>query len=295
MKQFCFVLPALLFTCLLHSQPSANKQTILYGQIERIDLSKEPHSRWYDSAYKAYQPEKKMIETIRKVNTNDITIEAFFGSWCGDSKREMPRMLKVFDLSGIAPSQVLLIAVGDGDSLYKQSPGHQEKSKGIFRVPTFIIYKKGKEIGRVNEFPVLSAERDLSAILTEGKYEPNYKTFELVHQWLEDGTLTNKNASTRGLAMQLKWLASGESELNSLGYLLLKHNKIAEALRLFQVNANLYPESANVISSLGEGYLKNGDTKNAIIQLERSLELNKDPQLVKEILQLLYEAKGLKG
>jgi predicted Zn-dependent protease len=93
----------------------------------------------------------------------------------------------------------------------------------------------------------------------------------------------------------LKWLACGESELNSLGYLLLKHNRAAEALRLFQVNATLYPESANVISSLGEGYLKNGDSKNAIIQLERSLELNKEPQLIKEILQLLYEAKGLKG
>ena len=65
-------------------------------------------------------------------------------------------------------------------------------------------------------------------------------------------------------------------------------------MKLFQANYNLYPESANIISSLGEGYLKNKDTKNALIYLERALEQNKDPKAVKEILALLYEAMGLK-
>jgi hypothetical protein len=39
--------------------------------------------------------------------------------------------------------------------------------------------------------------------------------------------------------------------------------------------------------------LKTGDTKNAVLNLERALELNKDPQLLKPVLKLLYEAKGV--
>ena len=48
------------------------------------------------------------------------------------------------------------------------------------------------------------------------------------------------------------------------------------------------------MSSLGEGYCKTGDMKNAVAFLERSLEINKDPKMVKEILAILYEAKGVK-
>lgn len=86
-------------------------------------------------------------------------------------------------------------------------------------------------------------------------------------------------------------MVTGERELNSLGYVLLEQGKKAEALKIFQVNAILYPESANVLSSLGEGYYENADHHNAVVTLEKALELNKEPQLVKEILNVLYKAK----
>lgn len=94
--------------------------------------------------------------------------------------------------------------------------------------------------------------------------------------------------------MQLKPLTGNEFELNSLGYLLIGQDRKKEAFKIFQINNYLYPESANVLSSLGEGYLRNGDTTNAILYLERSLEKNKDPQAVKSVLDLLYEANGVK-
>ena len=65
-------------------------------------------------------------------------------------------------------------------------------------------------------------------------------------------------------------------------------------MKIFQANYSLYPESANITSSLGEGYLKNTDTKNAVIYLERALQQNKNPNSFREILNLLYEAKGVK-
>jgi len=190
--------------------------------------------------------------------------------------------------------KIKIITVGDSDSLYKQSPQHEEKGLGIFRVPTFIIYKNGVEVNRINEYPVNSLEKDLLIIISNQTYTPNYHSFLLINKWLNDGTLLDENISSRSLAGQLKPLVNNENEINSLAYLLLKQPKEKEALKLFQANYNLYPESVNIISSLGEGYLKNKDTKNAVLYLEWSLEQNKDPKMVKEILPLLYEAKGVK-
>ncbi len=53
----------------------------------------------------------------------------------------------------------------------------------------------------------------------------------------------------------------------------------------------MYPESANIVSSLGEGYYENGDNKKAVSFLEKALELNKNPQDIKGILEILYKAK----
>ncbi len=158
-------------------------------------------------------------------------------------------------------------------------------------MPTFIIYKNGIEINRINEFPVFSLEKDLLGILNNQSYTPNYRSFASISKWLTDGTLLDDNISTAGLAKQLRFLVNDEHELNSLGYLLLKQDMEKEALKIFQINYNLYPESANIVSSLGEGYFETGDIKRAIAVLEKALELNKNPQDVKGILEILYKAK----
>ncbi len=133
-----------------------------------------------------------------------------------------------------------------------------------------------------------------SILLPNQPVTPNYHSFATINKWLDDGTLLDENISSHGLAIQLKPLTNNEYELNGIGYLLLGQNKKKEALKIFQINDYLYLESANVISSLGEGYLRNGDTTNAVLYLERSLEQNKNPQAVQGILDVLYEAKGLK-
>lgn len=273
---------------------TTTKPVILYGAISKEDLMKAPFHKWFDSTYHAYEPAVAAITAIKKTNTKDIGIEIFLGTWCGDSKREVPRFVKLLNETSFPMKHVKIIALGS-DSLYKQSPQHEEAGKGIFRVPVFIVYKNGVELGRINEFPVVSLEKDILTILNGNNYSPNYKSFALINEWLNDGTLLHKNSSIRGMALQLKHLVSSERELNSLGYLLIQQGKKEEALKLFQLNAQLYPESANVLSSMGEGYLKTGDTKSAIQFLEKALEINKDPQLVKDILKVLYAAKGVKG
>ena len=66
----------------------------------------------------------------------------------------------------------------------------------------------------------------------------------------------------------------GENNLNAIGYYLLRKDRINDAIEIFKLNVELYPESWNVYDSLGEAYMKNGDKELAIKNYEKSLQLN---------------------
>jgi tetratricopeptide (TPR) repeat protein len=64
------------------------------------------------------------------------------------------------------------------------------------------------------------------------------------------------------------------NELNSLGYELINRNKIKEAIEIFKLNVEAYPQSSDAYDSLGEGYMRNGDKELAIVNYQKSLDLN---------------------
>jgi len=68
--------------------------------------------------------------------------------------------------------------------------------------------------------------------------------------------------------------AVAEARLNDLGYVLLRQNKLSEAIGVFRVNVALYPQSSNVYDSLGEAYAVKGDKERAIANYRKSLELD---------------------
>lgn len=65
-----------------------------------------------------------------------------------------------------------------------------------------------------------------------------------------------------------------EARLNTLGYTLMRLNKLPEAIAIFKLNVELYANSWNVYDSLGEAYMANGDKELAITNYKKSLELN---------------------
>lgn len=289
--KYIIVLLLALSNSLLIAQTSPGKQRILYGVCNKDSLTAEPFANWFNPGYESYTPVNSVTASLRRQSFDNITIKVFFGTWCGDSKREIPRFMKLLSAISFHEKKVELIAVGGNDSLVKQSPGHEEAGLGIFRVPTFIVYRNGVELNRINEFPVFSLEKDLLTILNNQFYSPNYRSFGTILKWMNDSILTDENNSIRGMAEQLRSLVADEHELNSLGYLVLKQGRKKEALQIFRMNYTLFPESANTASSLGQGYFENNDFKKAVSFLERSLELNKDPNGIKEVLEILYKAK----
>jgi tetratricopeptide (TPR) repeat protein len=67
---------------------------------------------------------------------------------------------------------------------------------------------------------------------------------------------------------------SSERSINAAGYVLMADGKLKEAIELFKINVQLFPQSWNVYDSLGEAYANAGDTALAVQNYEKSIQLN---------------------
>jgi tetratricopeptide (TPR) repeat protein len=79
----------------------------------------------------------------------------------------------------------------------------------------------------------------------------------------------------------------GEGKINQMGYEALQAGRLDDAVGLFRLNVQAYPESWNVYDSLGEGYAAKGDTALAIEAYEKSLRLKPDSEPGKKALEAL--------
>jgi len=115
----------------------------------------------YDPIYAAYNPDAATLIELKKLLKKE-KIKIVFGTWCGDSKANVPNFFKVLDALHFKEKNVDIIAV-DGT---KKAENGIIDGLNIQRVPTFIIYdKKGIELGRIVEGPKTTLEGDLLAIL----------------------------------------------------------------------------------------------------------------------------------
>lgn len=77
------------------------------------------------------------------------------------------------------------------------------------------------------------------------------------------------------------------NDLNNFGYMLLRGGQLADAMKIFKANVELYPENANAHDSLGEGYMEAGQKAEAIASYKKSLELDpKNTNAVKTLEKL---------
>jgi tetratricopeptide (TPR) repeat protein len=282
MNKLSFLLLCLFFSVAVLAQ---KREIKLLGEVTLLQLKQEPYATWYSKNHEDYQPNGRIVEALKKTNPAKYTIKVFFGSWCGDSKRELPKMMKLLEKLSFTQNNFTLIGVDDSTEVYKQSPQRQEAGMNIFRVPTFIVYENNIEVGRIVEYPAETMERDLLRIFSKKEYAPNYFGYPQIIQWMKDGLLTDENISSRGLAMQLKSRVSNESELNACGYVLMAQGNVKEAVTVFRINANLFPQSTNCWDSLGEAYAKAGQKDKAFQAYEYVLEL--DPKNENAKAQLL--------
>jgi thiol-disulfide isomerase/thioredoxin len=263
-------------------------QLILAGHGSHSVLQQPNYKAWYDQSYNAYTTDTATVFQLKPL-LNHTRMEVFLGSWCGDSKREVPHMLKVLQQAGMDTAKVLLVFVDNSIKNYKQSPQHEEKNRNIHHVPTFIVYDGNKEMGRIIESPRTSLEKDLLAILKTEPYQPNY---EAIDHWMKqvknrESILTDE--SLNNLVSELKPLCKHYGEFNTYGYVLLAANKSAEAINVFRLNTFIYPNTAGVFDSLGEAYEKFGNKPAAITAYEKVLLLKPTDENAKKRIVALRD------
>lgn len=256
-------------------------KTHLIGQCDRNALEQEDFKSWFDENYDNYIVNTDLLKQVKR-KTKNITIEIFMATWCGDSRQEVPRFFKILDALKIDESTISIINLNNGKETYKQSPTHEEVGKLIFRVPTFIIYKNGAEIGRIIESPVTSLEMDLVQILLDLPTAPNYKAVHKLEKLFTEKGVTTDEKELLAYARAIVQTSRNSSEFNSYGYLLLGKGEIDKAIAVFYINMLLYRNEANSFDSLAEAYEKKGDTKSALEMYKKALEINPNSEHAKE-------------
>jgi thiol-disulfide isomerase/thioredoxin len=152
--------------------PPAERQEekVLVGSIQRGDLEQAPYKTWFDPMYQSFQPAENDLNLIKK-NINDYEIKLFMGTWCADSQREVPKFLKLLDLSGFEMNRLEIKAVEEDKTL---PHGGQEEYNVVY-VPTIIFLKDGKEVNRFVEYPQKSFQEDIADIVSGEDYKNSYE------------------------------------------------------------------------------------------------------------------------
>lgn len=135
---------------------------MLYGKIT-LDQLFYDYPDWQEE-YETYSPQQAVIKKLSKLNP-DVKVLIFLGTWCSDSKREVPHFFKILDQAKLTSKIPIEMWAVDRK---KNLPNNLSKEYQIEYVPTFIFLRKGQEIGRIVESPeALYLEEDVLKILSD--------------------------------------------------------------------------------------------------------------------------------
>lgn len=150
-------LKAIILLCFITLTACANNHStesnILVGVVtkEHLLVSEEI----FNDNYRDFS-----LEVTDEVALNNwpknLHIDIYFGTWCHDSQREVPKILSILENNKQTTSQLIALDVNKNDT------GGLAKAANIKFTPTFVIFAEGKEIGRIIERPNDSLVKDIT-------------------------------------------------------------------------------------------------------------------------------------
>jgi len=263
-----------------------DNKDMLLGKINKSGLQSHSFAKWFNKNHDDYIVNTALVKTFKK-DLEHYTIKVFLGTWCGDSKKEVPRFYKVLETANFPMQQLEVIALDQSDEAYKQSPNGEEKGLNIHKVPTFIFYKNGEEVNRIVEHPKETFERDILKIITTSSYRSNYQAATYLYSFLENNSLDSLKSVELDFIPKMARYTKGSRDLNSFGYVYLRSNQIEKALYVLDLNAKLYPHDNNVFDSLAEAYFINENDNEALKNYYKVLSLKpNDENALKMVAQI---------
>ncbi|MFQ6604163.1 MAG: TlpA family protein disulfide reductase [Fidelibacterota bacterium] len=142
------------------SSASVMDEEKILGMCTISDITSGYHGKWYNKEFAEYEVDTFALRPVQEI-LGEIQIVLVFGTWCSDSRREVPRFLKILDSLEYPKNSLTLVAV-DRDKIMDPESGYHFT---IDRVPTIIFLMQGIELGRIVETPDESLEADMAAIL----------------------------------------------------------------------------------------------------------------------------------
>jgi thiol-disulfide isomerase/thioredoxin len=141
---------------------------ILVGKISYIQMVQYTKV-WFNKEYDFFRINEERLEKIKPL-LKDKRVVLIMGTWCEDSQREVPGMMKILDQTGYNTAEMEIIAI-DEDKRTKEG---LENIYNLAYVPTLIFFDGKKEINRIVEFPIKSLEQDILDILSGKEYKNAY-------------------------------------------------------------------------------------------------------------------------
>ena len=131
-----------------------------------------------------------------------------------------------------------------------------------------LLDNTGQNVGRLSD--------TITKILYNQPYEPpKISIIALLDKTINEKGIAAAIAQYRELkAKQSATYDFAEPELNRLGYQLMGSGKTKEAVEIFKLNVEAYPQSFNTYDSLAEAYMSLNERDLAISNYKKSLELN---------------------
>ncbi len=260
-----------------------NGDPMLFGQVTTDVFMQEPFGEWYAKKTDEYEVDANILNEKMKKSLAKYDITIYMGTWCGDSRLEVPRLIKSLEAANYDMDRLTILALNQS----KKASNREEMGQNIHRVPTIIFSKNGKEKGRIVEHPVNTIEQDIEQILNGGKYQPNYYGLEVLHKAIsKKGFEVLENEK---LVSKIKPLVSKDYELYKYGLIYFRNREFDKAMAIYDFNAKLFPESDRPYQNKGIGYYFMGDMGKAKANLEEALKINPENKRAKKYLETIAD------
>jgi len=139
---------------------TANQKELLVGAISTSQL--KASYPLFDKNHQTFIVNENEQKQIQQWPSN-VRIDVYFGTWCHDSQREVPRLLKVLKYNRGINTQLISL------DYHKSDPQGKAANNEIKFTPTFIVYRNNSEIGRIVERPEVSLVADVTHFIEKSQ------------------------------------------------------------------------------------------------------------------------------
>lgn len=145
----------LLFMILCANQQLKQKMMLL-GEITQEKLLST--QGLFEQGYQLHQVSNDDSKLVAHW-PDDVHIDIYIGTWCYDSQREVPKLLK--DIEKNKSISYRIIALDEE----KKDPQGLALLNHVSATPTVVVFRQNKEISRIIEKPQISWVKDISVTL----------------------------------------------------------------------------------------------------------------------------------